>query len=161
MIQFCRIKLRQSSLYSAIFQKFELYFRTNNLSLMIVEVVESCIDSEIIEDQVIYESNCTDIKCNSLEPSYPFEHYVLQSLMGAVKTQRVTRNGKMPYLLSGCVAILSHEPCTLCSMALLHSRIDSIIYLNQCKNSGALGSLCFLHSMDSLNHRFPVYRWNN
>lgn len=128
---------------------------------MIVEAADNFIDSEVVEDHIIYENSCTEIRCNTPERSYPFDHYVLQSLSSAAKNRRIPRNDKIPYLLSGCVAILSHEPCTMCSMALLHSRIDSIIYFNRCDTSGALGSLCFLHSMDSLNHRFPVYRVEN
>ena len=112
------------------------------------------------ETLIIHESESSQVGCNELTNlNYPFDHVVINSLISESKNKRLKRNGKVPYLLSGCLAILSHEPCTMCSMALLHSRIDAVIYINSNKVSGSLGSKCFLNSMSALNHRFPVYSY--
>jgi tRNA(Arg) A34 adenosine deaminase TadA len=61
------------------------------------------------------------------------------------------------YLLNGCSIYLTHEPCIMCSMALLHSRISNVFYLNKNENFGSLGSIYKLHTLKKTNHRFNVY----
>ena len=141
-------------------RQFEPVFLENEKSLLIAESVLTNNDYEYIKTLIVYESGPASILCDHSEQSYPFDHVIINALTSTacMKNKRITRNGKIPYLLSGCIAILSHEPCTMCSMALLHSRIDAVIFYNSNKCSGALGSNCHLHSMDSLNHRFPVYK---
>lgn len=141
---------------SKLFSNFSSHFAENKLSLLIVEATEEN-NTESSLESIIYESSTTEIVCNERGHSYPFDHFVLKSLNGPQKNKRVTSSGKVPYLLSGCIAILSHEPCVMCAMALLHSRIEAVVYFARNKVSGALGSNCFLHSIDSLNHHFPVY----
>lgn len=141
---------------------FKSYFLDNNLTLLIVESSE--INTEYMEEFIIYESKISildKIICNQVGTSYPFDHYILKTLRCQPKSQRIPRNQKIPYLLSGCLAILSMEPCVMCSMALLHSRIDCVIYFERNEISGALGSKCFLHAENSLNHHFPVYKIEN
>ena len=45
----------------------------------------------------------------------------------------------------------------MCSMALLHSRISNVFYLNKNENFGSLGSIYKLHTLKKTNHRFNVY----
>ena len=52
----------------------------------------------------------------------------------------------------------THEPCTMCAMALLHSRIRTVVYKHPDPAHGALGSKYKLHAKASLNHSFAVYR---
>lgn len=158
-----RLKMKQLVENSKLFSIFRSHFIDNKLSILIVESVSTLtltdnITSEELHELIIYESSTTEIVCNDDRGhSYPFDHFVLKSLNGFQPDKRITRNNKIPYLLSGCTAILSHEPCVMCAMALLHSRIDAVVYLERNEVSGALGSNCFLHSIDSLNHHFPVF----
>jgi len=62
------------------------------------------------------------------------------------------------YLCTGCIAFVTHEPCVMCSMALLHSRISCVVYSKKNTEFGGLGSQAKLHTMDKLNHTFQVMR---
>lgn len=62
-----------------------------------------------------------------------------------------------PYLCTGYDVYLTHEPCAMCGMALLHSRVARVFYVFDQPN-GALGSLYALHCDRSLNHRFEVFQ---
>lgn len=62
-----------------------------------------------------------------------------------------------PYLCTGYWAFLLQEPCPLCAMALLHSRISRIFYGAANPKTGILGSRATLHSVPGLNHRYQVW----
>lgn len=61
-----------------------------------------------------------------------------------------------PYLLTGYDAYLSREPCTMCAMALTHSRVRAV-YFAAGHPKGALKSLMKMHTLRALNHHFGVY----
>jgi tRNA-specific adenosine deaminase 3 len=65
-----------------------------------------------------------------------------------------------PYLLTGLTVFMSHEPCLLCTMSLLHSRIANLFYVKKSPGSGGCGSVYGVHEDGGLNHRFEVWEWN-
>ena len=62
------------------------------------------------------------------------------------------------YLLTGLTVFLTHEPCLFCAMALLHSRIGTLIWMRESPGSGGCGSVYNLHESKGTNHRFEVWR---
>lgn len=62
-----------------------------------------------------------------------------------------------PYLCTGYWVFLLMEPCPLCAMALLHSRITRIFYGAANRTVGVLGSRAMLHTVPGLNHRYRVW----
>lgn len=63
-----------------------------------------------------------------------------------------------PYLCTGYDCYVFKEPCAMCSMALVHSRLRRIVFCDRDRTKGMLGgSGVRLHSLKSLNHHFVVY----
>ncbi|KAI9189281.1 tRNA-specific adenosine deaminase subunit tad3 [Blastocladiella emersonii ATCC 22665] len=62
------------------------------------------------------------------------------------------------YLCAGLVMVLTHEPCIMCSMALLHSRVDGVVYGVASPATGGMGSLIKVHTERALNHKFLAWR---
>lgn len=62
-----------------------------------------------------------------------------------------------PYLCTGYDVYLTEEPCMLCAMALVHSRVRTVFY-HRAQANGALGSLAKLHAVTALNHHYDVFR---
>ncbi|RUP44314.1 cytidine deaminase-like protein [Jimgerdemannia flammicorona] len=63
------------------------------------------------------------------------------------------------YLCTGYDLYVSHEPCVMCAMALVHSRISRVFYALPTPGSGGLGSVYKIHSHSGLNHHYKVFRW--
>lgn len=61
------------------------------------------------------------------------------------------------YLCTLFTAYLTHEPCSMCSMALVHARISKVYYVFERKH-GFLNSNCKLHCLSSLNHNYEVFK---
>ena len=68
-----------------------------------------------------------------------------------------------PYLSTGYDCYVLEEPCAMCAMALVHSRLRRIIYARDAL--GGRGMLSSrdedwpaLHACRTLNHHFVVYR---
>ena len=95
-----------------------------------------------------------------LSTSNPLSHSVLNVLEAVA---HLDRNGTRPalpnsnYLLTNLTAFMTHEPCLLCSMALLHSRISCLVYLRKSEGAGGCGSEYGLHEQKGTNHHFQAW----
>ncbi|KAF4655341.1 adenosine deaminase, tRNA-specific 3 [Perkinsus chesapeaki] len=71
---------------------------------------------------------------------------------------------KSSYLCTGCSVYLRTEPCIMCSMALLHSRVAEVFFSSGAKCPGFGGFLDLdppLHVNHRLNHTFTVMQLTN
>ncbi|CAI2168068.1 6515_t:CDS:2 [Funneliformis geosporum] len=62
------------------------------------------------------------------------------------------------YLCKGYDVFVTHEPCIMCSMALVHSRVRRVFYGRSNTVSGGLGSCYKIHTHNSLNHHFKSFK---
>jgi tRNA-specific adenosine deaminase 3 len=63
------------------------------------------------------------------------------------------------YLLTSLTLFTTHEPCIMCSMALLHSRVKEVFYILPMARTGGCGGVACLPRLPSVNHRFTIGHW--
>jgi tRNA-specific adenosine deaminase 3 len=73
---------------------------------------------------------------------------------GVTAVDRVPKTG--PYICTGYDVYVTREPCAMCAMALIHSRVRRVFY--GCHSpQGALGTQVKLHILEGLNHHYEVF----
>lgn len=83
------------------------------------------------------------------ERSTPLAHAEMLALAGAFEVLGV---GRIP----DSTLYSSLEPCFMCTGALLHARVERVVYAARDPKFGACGSLADLPGDFRLNHRCPV-----
>ncbi|KAG2100418.1 uncharacterized protein F5147DRAFT_710294 [Suillus discolor] len=63
------------------------------------------------------------------------------------------------YLLTGLTLFITHEPCIMCSMALLHSRVKEVFYIVPMPRTGGCGGSACLPALKGVNHRYSIAHW--
>jgi tRNA(Arg) A34 adenosine deaminase TadA len=63
-----------------------------------------------------------------------------------------------PYLCTGFDCYVAREPCAMCAMALVHSRMRRVVFLETDPVGGAVGGAFRLHGKTALNHHFDVFQ---
>lgn len=95
----------------------------------------------------------------------PYNHSVMKAIEIISKEEKERRsrfsltNEPSHYLCHNLVVYTSHEPCVMCCMALVHSRIGRVIYLRESPSSGGLESNYQLGDRDGLNWKFEIWKW--
>lgn len=62
------------------------------------------------------------------------------------------------YRLEGCTLYVTLEPCTMCSGAMLHARVDTVVYGAPEPKTGAAGSVLNVFGYPAINHQTQVVR---
>ncbi|KAI0462884.1 hypothetical protein LJB42_003687 [Komagataella kurtzmanii] len=90
-------------------------------------------------------------------------HQLHHSTMLAIRdVAKLQQNDPKSYLLLDCVIYTTHEPCPMCCMALLHSRIERLVYLKDMTTGGLKfheGYGYGIQTACTLNWKFDAYRW--
>jgi tRNA(adenine34) deaminase len=60
------------------------------------------------------------------------------------------------YRLSGCILYVSLEPCAMCAGAMIHARLDRLVYGASDAKAGACGSVLSVLNHPQLNHKMQV-----
>jgi tRNA(adenine34) deaminase len=60
------------------------------------------------------------------------------------------------YRLIGCELFVTLEPCAMCAGAMIHARLDRLIYAAADPKAGAVGSVLEVLNHPSLNHKMTV-----
>jgi tRNA(adenine34) deaminase len=60
------------------------------------------------------------------------------------------------YRLPGCVLYVTLEPCAMCAAAMVHARIERLVFAAHDPKSGACGSVLDIPSSPGMNHTIRV-----
>ena len=93
---------------------------------------------------------------------HPLDHSVMRAIDSIAQNELQQRkNGihERGYLCTDMIVYTTHEPCVMCSMALVHSRIVRCTYLKPVPSGGGMESSYYLGDLDGLNWKFQIWRW--
>ena len=60
------------------------------------------------------------------------------------------------YRLNGCTLYVTLEPCAMCAGAMIHARLDRLVYAASDPKAGAAGSVLSVLNHPKLNHQMQV-----
>jgi tRNA(adenine34) deaminase len=60
------------------------------------------------------------------------------------------------YRLNGCTLYVTLEPCAMCAGAMIHSRVDRLVFAASDAKAGAAGSVLSVLNHPQLNHQMQV-----
>jgi tRNA(adenine34) deaminase len=81
-----------------------------------------------------------------LDPTAHAEIVALRGAAGAVGN----------YRLMGCTLYVTLEPCAMCAGAMVHSRLDRLVFAASDPKAGAAGSVLGVVNHPQLNHQMAV-----
>jgi tRNA(adenine34) deaminase len=82
----------------------------------------------------------------SLDPTAHAEIVALRAAAAAI----------VNYRMSGCALYVTLEPCAMCAGAMIHARIDRLVYAAADPKAGAAGSVLSVLNHPQLNHQMIV-----
>lgn len=131
-----------------------------------------------IQDKVLITN--LDSRC---EAGNPLHHSVMQAIHAAADLEAKRRRSSTPvsmtdsteslvsaleennYLCLNLDVYTTHEPCAMCAMALVHSRIGRLVYIKSSPLSGAIeptsGAGYSIHWNKQLNWRYQAWKWRS
>jgi tRNA-specific adenosine deaminase 3 len=65
------------------------------------------------------------------------------------------------YQLTNRTLYITHEPCIMCTMALVHARVKEVVFIHSMPTTGGCGGTVLVPELKTINHRFNVWRWKD
>jgi len=109
------------------------------------EAGEVPIGAVVIREGVIIAQGQNSV----LRDNDPTGHAEIVALRGAA---RALGN----YRLNGCTLYVTLEPCAMCAGAMIHARLDRLVYAAPDPKAGAAGSVLSVVNHPLLNHQMQV-----
>ncbi|KAG1745824.1 cytidine deaminase-like protein [Suillus paluster] len=98
-------------------------------------------------------------KDTRISTGHPLRHAAM-NIIRDIADWHTSCNGTN-YLLTGLTLFITHEPCIMCSMALLHSRVKEVFYIVPMPQTGGCGGTACLPALKGVNHRYSIAHWRS
>jgi tRNA(Arg) A34 adenosine deaminase TadA len=139
-------------------------YRKENVRSEFDEFVSKLVNSSLEEslqnqDVCIMDDKGKQISCAQRDAHHPVGHPVMLAINNAAKIIQPPA-----YLCTDCIVFCRREPCLMCAMALLHSRIAAIVFVEEIESDSPFSAQIYLQGTPGLNHYYKVYkagRWNS
>lgn len=114
--------------------------------------IEECL--ETLDTVLVADPKSRNVRVNyhPIASKNPLDHSVMCCV-----AQVACQNKDTMYLCENLDVFVGFEPCVMCTMALVHSRIGRLFIRSQKRPAGGI-TRYHLHSRRALNHRFAAYR---
>lgn len=104
------------------------------------------------------------VATGEVTPRAPLQHPAMVAIEKVAEEARKRSSGKRSreddaYLCQDCDVVLTMEPCIMCAMALVHSRVKRVAFWHSDMEFGGFGGRLALHQCQSLNHTVRVLQW--
>ena len=109
------------------------------------EAGEVPIGAVIVRDGAIIASGQNRV-LRDLDPTGHAEIVVLRAAAAAVGN----------YRLNGCTLYVTLEPCSMCAGAMIHARLDRLVFAAADPKAGVAGSVLSVLNHPQLNHQMVV-----
>lgn len=73
-----------------------------------------------------------------------------------IVVMRAAATALLNYRLTGCTLYVTLEPCAMCAGAMIHARLDRLVFAAPDLKAGACGSVLSVINHPKLNHRMWV-----
>jgi tRNA(adenine34) deaminase len=100
----------------------------------------------IYEDEIVARGQNRVLR--DVDPTAHAEMVVLRAAAAALGN----------YRLAGCTLYVTLEPCAMCAGAMIHARIDRLVFAAPDPKAGACGSVLSVVNHPQLNHQMQVER---
>ena len=100
-------------------------------------------------DEILAEETCDCLDCEG-----NFEHKVIKAL-GKVSQWSIQNDS---YLCNGLDVYCYTEPCCMCTMAMVHSRVGRLFFIQPNPQYGGIMSQAHINQCPRINHRFRAFR---
>jgi len=146
----------------AIFTNQELLQMEHYMSLATIQAEKAKSEGHKPVGCVIVSADWKLItQAHDLSAMHMLKHAALNCIdnVSVLELEKREAEDEDSYLCTEYKMSITDEPCVMCSMALLHSRIAMVVYKHPSPQTGGLGSKYKIHCTKSLNHHFHVYKW--
>jgi len=123
----------------------------DHLQLALDEAIAAGQAGEVPVGAVIVHAGAVIVRAQNrvMRDNDPTAHAEVVALRAAGQLLRNHR-------LNGCTLFVTLEPCSMCAGALVHARVDRVVYATADPKAGAAGSVLSVINHPRLNHQMQL-----